>query len=117
MIIPILASALLSASPAPAQAVDDGPCPAGTISVASAGADYTGGQWLLADGTVFGTSAEEDECITPVHSDAWVERYPGSDGIEVEAFDARCTGVLVWSYDPGEFVCISAYVPSLPETR
>ena len=105
-----------------AQAVDDGPCPGGTISVASAGSDYSGGRWTLPDGTVFGTSAEEDECITPVHSTATVERYVGSDGVELAKFDAACTGVLVWSYDPGEFVCLSAYVPQaqpmeLPQTR
>lgn len=51
-----------------AQAVDDGPCPAGTVgtlpqAMYDAGVDYRDGVWYDADGRSFGTSAQEDECI------------------------------------------------------
>jgi hypothetical protein len=91
-----------------AQAVDDGPCPDGLIAVASAGSDYSGGRWTLPDGTVFGISDAEDECVRPLAT-VDVTRYPGSDGIEVADHDARCDGVLVWAYFPGEFQC---YTPA-----
>ena len=111
-----IAVALAALAPSPAQAVDDGPCPDGTISVASAGSDYSGGQWTMPDGTVFGLSGQEDECIQPQPTvDVW--RYPGSDGIEQADFDARCDGVLVWAYGDhrgsGEFQC---YLPAASRT-
>jgi hypothetical protein len=115
--ITTIAAGLLAFAPTPAQAVDDGPCPNGTISVESLGSDYSGGEWsLVADGTVFGLSDEEDECITPLPTvDIW--RYPGSDGIERADFDERCDGVLVWAYGEfpgaGEFRCL---VPAASRT-